>query len=398
GAGRAGGAGRGAPGDDPRFPTPLPPGATVIPAGGCAAYLATAPLGLVPMDDELRRALVALGIRSAGGLAALAPADVERRWGAEGLAAWRLARGEDRRRPVLARAEARRAAAAELATPAATMEPVLFLVRAALDRLAAELAADGRAAAVVAVTLTLDDGRGHLPAGGVPHTVTREIKLARPLARVAPLFERCRALLDRWPLTAPVCGVAVEITATAPASGEQGGLFDLAWRDPAAVDAALERLRAELGPNVVVRPVARDEHRPERAGAWVEEGEPAAGTEGAGPEVDGAAPAAAAPAAPAAPAALRLLEAPEAVEVEPGVAPGDLAEAADPVAAGSPGAMRWRGRRVVLERAVGPERLSGDWWRDGFRRDYWRCAGDGATEFLLYRAEDGRWFLHGWYD
>jgi hypothetical protein len=288
----------------------------------------------------------------------------------------------------------------------------------------------------------------------VPHTVTREVKLSRPLARVAPLFERIRALLDRWPLTAPVCGVAVEVTATAAASGEQGGLFDLAWRDPAAVDAALDRLRAELGPNVVVLPVARDEHRPERAGAWGEEagGAPPGGRAGAAPPpphpgaggggpparaggrdggsggedpaalaalraalgMAGDVPAGAAPrgapasapasatgatgatAAPlalaedgggtqvAAPAALRLLEAPERVEVD---AHGPL-----------PGVMRWRGRHVALERAVGPERLSGDWWRDGFRRDYWRCTGDGATEFLLYRAEDGRWFLHGWYD
>ena len=393
-------------------------GAVIVPAGGCAAYLAAAPLGLVPMDEELRLALHALGLRTAGALAALAPEDVERRWGAEGLLAWRLARGEDPRRPVLTRVEAAREVRTELASPAETTEPVLFLVRAALDRLCTTLAADGRAAAAVALTLTLDDGRGAIPAGVTPgapksggaggrvpspppvvaaetpvagplpaHTVTREIRPPVPVARVAPLFERCRALLDRWPLPAPVCAVAVAITATAPATGEQGSLLDTAWRDPAALDAALERLRAELGPNVVVRPAARDAHRPEAAGAWLDVG-------------DGASLQPAPAMAPAPPrarmpddatslaAALRLLERPEPAEVE-----CDADE--------RPQALHWRGCPVRVARAAGPERLSGEWWTTAsYRRDYWRCADDDGRELLVFQdhAAGQRWFVHGWYD
>src|SRR5690606_5801171 len=146
------------------------------------------------------------------------------------------------------------------------------LVRAALARLVLDLVADGRAAAAIAITLVLDDGRGALPAGGVAHTVTREVRPARPGARVAPLFERGRALLDRWPREAPVGGVTVAVVATAPLTGEQGELLAPVWRDPAAADAARARLQAELGPNVVVRPVARDAYAPERSGGWEEEG------------------------------------------------------------------------------------------------------------------------------
>src|SRR5437763_1863746 len=111
------------------------------------------------------------------------------------------------------------------------------------------------------------DGHGALPTNAFvrPHTVTREVRLARPVARTAPLFERCRALLDGWTLSAPAIGVGVAIVAAAPLSGEQGNLLDTTWRDAAAVDAALARLRAELGPNVVVRPVARDGYVPDRA-------------------------------------------------------------------------------------------------------------------------------------
>ncbi len=63
-----------------------------------------------------------------------------------------------------------------------------------------------------------------------------------------------------------------------------------------------------------------------------------------------------------------------------------------------PRVINWHNRRIVVERAVGPERLSGDWWNDGYRRDYWRCE-SAFGDFLLYvdRADD-QWWLQGWYD
>ncbi len=352
--------------------------AHIVPAGGDAAYLAPAPLALIPVESEMRAALGALGIRTAGALAGLSAEDVERRWGAAGLAAWRFARGEDARRPVLAVPAARHAVSAELASPAETMEPILFLVRAALERLAPALAREGRAAAALAITLSLDDARGAMPlriAGAAVHTVTREVRFPRAVARAAPLFDHCRALLARWPLDAAVCGVTVAVAATAPASAAQGDLLVQRWHDPAAADAALARLRAELGPDTVVRPVERDAHAPERAGGWTEE--------------QSLAPRAAAVREPATNAAygddapaLRLLEVPEEIDVEFGD--------------GRPCGVWWRGERIALTSAAGPERLSGDWWSDPYRRDYWRGA-SARGELLMY-AEGGKWFVQGWYD
>jgi protein ImuB len=308
---------------------------------------------------------------------------VERRWGNEGLQAWRLSRGEDHRRPVLARVANFPMVDAELPVPTTTMEPILFLVRAALDRLTNRLAAQGQAVAALSITLSLDDGRGALPTSALTraHTVTREVRLPRPVARSGPLFERCRALLDTWPLSAPAIGVGVAIVAAAPLSGEQGDLLDAAWRDAAAVDAALARLRAELGPNVVVKPVARDAYVPERTGSWAEMLE-------SGP-AGGAARSATAESATAkgdsvATPAIRLLESPESVFVvcDDGV----------------PCAVTWRGRRLTIERAVGPERLSGDWWDDGYRRDYWRCE-SAFGDFVLYLDRmDDQWWVQGWFD
>jgi protein ImuB len=338
----------------------------VVPHGGDAAYLASAPLTLVPMETEMRDALRALGIRTVGDFADLDAGDVEQRWGDHGLTAWRLAHGDDPRRPVLARPDEQPHVEMELATPAATMEPVLFLARPGVERLVSQLGSEGRAIASLAITLTLDDARGTLPTAQA-HTVTREIRLPRPLARPAPLFERCRGLLARWPLTAPVSAVRLTVLITSPLTGEQGNLLDTSWRDPGAADAALERVRAELGPDVVVKPHARDGYAVERSGEWREEME----TISAG--------------ARSAPAenVLRLLEKAEQVDVDHDTEPRRIF---------------WRGRAIPVANAIGPERLSGDWWNDGYSRDYWRCESDEECgELVLYRDAAG-WWVQGWYD
>lgn len=359
------------------------PGPVHVPPGGDRDYLARVPVALLPMDVELRETLAALGLRTAGAFAALDPLEVERRWGVDGLAAWRLARGDDERRATLARTEDPRAIRHDLATPSATMEPVLFLVRASLDRLVAALAADGLAAAAVAITLVLDGT-----------SVTREARPARPLARATPLFDRCRALLDTWVIDAPVTAVEVRIAQVAPSSAEQGDLLAPSWRDPAAAEAALARLRGTLGAGTVVRPVARDSHAPERAAAWeeVEQAATAAPVDvlqrrGRAPGVaEGMDHASGASAAARLMLAARMLEQPEPVEVTTD-------------RRGAPLRLFWRGRAVPVTRTQGPERLSGEWWRaDPFARDYWRCESEElGQDLLLYRSAEG-WRLQGWYD
>jgi protein ImuB len=371
---------------------------TIIPAGGDAEYLASAPLTLLPMDAEMRDALRALGVRTVGQFADLDAGDVEQRWGGDGLTTWRLAHGDDPRRPVLARLDEPPHVEMELATPAATMEPVLFLVRPAVERLVTHLVSESRAIAALAITLTLDDARGALPTAQA-HTVTREIRLPRPLARTAPLFERCRGLLSRWELSASVTAVRLTVVLTSPFTGEQGHLLDTSWRDPGAADAALERVRAELGPDVVVKPQAMDGYVLERSGAWSEETYSAAASPrikfsaGASRRIlssssqliraEGTAEHVNPRAERAAENALRLLEAPEQITVD------------DPDV---PRHMHWRGRTMKIIQSLGPERLSGDWWKDGFSRDYWRCErDDDAGELVLYRDATG-WWVQGWYD
>ena len=352
---------------------------TLVPPRGDAAYLASAPIALLPVDDEIRDTLRALGVRTIGQFAALDAADVEQRWGDEGLVAWRLAHGEDSRRPVLARVDDHPRVELELDTPSATMEPVLFLVRPAVEHLVGQVVSEGRAIASLSLTLTLDDARGVLP-DAPPHTVTREIRLPRPLARPAPLFERCRGLLARWTLSAPVTAVRLTVLLTSPLTGEQGHLLNTSWKDPGAADAALERVRAELGPGVVVKPATRDGFVPDRAGTWHErEGEEASSRAGERRPRASRLPASSPPRLPT----MRLLESAEKVDVD-----------RDP----DPRRIFWRGRALTVANAIGPERLSGDWWHDGYGRDYWRCESDEECgELILYRDTSG-WWIQGWYD
>ena len=339
-----------------------------IAPGEDAVYLMRVPLALLPMDAELRETLHALGLRTAGEVAALDPIDVERRWGAEGLALWRLARADDPRRASLATRDDPRHVTQELPAAVTTMEPILFVVRAALDRLVRTLAADGCAAAAIAITLTM--------AGARPRRITREVRPATPMARVGPLFERCRALLDSWTLDAPVDAVEVGVAHAVTATAEQGDLLTPAWRDAAAADAALARLRTTLGADAVVRPVRRDSHAPERAGAW-----DAIETFTPPPPIDALAGAVTRDGR-----ALRLLPAPEAIHVTTD-------------AHGTPCELRWRGARHTLTQVQGPERLSGEWWQaDPFTREYWRCVSATAGASLVIYREARGWRVQGWED
>lgn len=343
----------------------LPGDARIVPIGRDADLLAQAPLTFIPMDAEVRETLVALGLTRAGQLAALDPGDVEARFGPPGLAAWRLARGEDLRRPMLAREVPADTVELELPVPADTLEPVLFLVRAALGRLLDPVRRDGQAVAGVGIELKLDkvgedgeDGKDGLI----------QVRPARALARFEPLYEQCRAALENVVLSAPVLGLVVRILERVSATSEQGDLLHTGWRDPAAAEAAFARLRATLGPDTVVRPVALDGFVPERRGRWE--------TRGERPEARGV-HAGLSPLASSLSPSWRLLNPPEAITTT----------ASD---------FTWREQARRITARGGVERLSGDWWKDGYARDY-ACWESDGVRFLVFRSE-ARWYVQGWMD
>ena len=112
----------------------------VVAPGKAAAFLAPLPLALLE-KPALVDLLARLGLRTLGDVAALPARDVASRFGAEGIAAHRLARGLDEHL-VLSRTAAREIAVEEtLDPPAESVEQLAFVAKRLADTLAAELAA-----------------------------------------------------------------------------------------------------------------------------------------------------------------------------------------------------------------------------------------------------------------
>ncbi|HVE79227.1 MAG TPA: hypothetical protein VNA89_10215 [Gemmatimonadaceae bacterium] len=212
----------------------------VVPPGGCARYLAAAPLALVVEDATLSGALERAGVRTAGELGLLPASEVRRRWGDQALAAWTLAHGRDPGAP-FPYPVPRLSAGAELGA-AASEEGARYLLRAAADRVASLLAREGRAAAAVGVTLALEPA----DPGGRRRTVTHQLRPARPLADADAIFRECGRSLARWTGGLPVRGLELAVVATAAAAAPARPL------DPALAEA-MTWLRRELGRDVRLR-------------------------------------------------------------------------------------------------------------------------------------------------
>ncbi len=358
---------------------------TVVVGGGAAReFLAPLPLAVLLLPDELGETLRALGLRRVGDLAGRERSELEARFGAAGFRAHRLACGEDDRtfRPI--RQAVHPEASLELEGAAETLEPLLFVLRHLLDRVCADLSCSARCAAGLSLELLLADGTRRR-ASVVPARPTRQERL---------LYDLCRAALERAAgergrLAEPVLGLALRVENAAPPGVRQGDLFAGDWRDPMAAAAALSRLQARMGENAVVWPCLRPDNRPETRNAWrpVEMAPPAVRerpyrARRQEPRPDGE----------AFPCVLRLLPDPVMVRVR--------------TEDGCPVELLGVGGRLRVVAAEGPERLSGDWWKDSYHREYFRvCTADGELLWVFreYRhggggAGEGEWWLHGWWD
>ena len=348
----------------------------IVPPGADARYLAPFPVTLLDLDEDLAETLHGLGLTTLGQIAALDADEVEARFGPEGLAAHRLARGLDTRGPATPRDDTLPVVEVEFGGSIATAEPLLFVLRGALAALSEALHNRGLAAREITLTLVLDDGS----------SAARAIRPARPTSHPDALFDHCRLALEGWQLPEPAAALRLAAAVVVPASGEQGDLLAPRWADPAALAAAFERIRGSEGPDAVALPETRDDHLPADQGAWTEAAD--ARTHRAA----GARPMAAANGT--AVAALRILAAPVPIHVRlgrTGLAAFRHADAWHDIA-------EW----------CGPERLTPRWWRKeaaaasgqpGGPRDYYAARTADGTLWLLYRGEPAhQWFLEGWLD
>ncbi|MGW8283680.1 MAG: hypothetical protein ACWGON_10300 [Gemmatimonadota bacterium] len=361
----------------------------VVPPGDTRLFLSRLSVSALPLSDTLLKTFRALGLRQIDDLTARSREELEARFGPEGIRAHRLACGEDDRVFHSLRQDECPEATLALDPPAESLEPLLFVLRHLLARVCDDLAGIGHAVARIEIEMTMEGGE----------RATARVSPARPTRREGLLHDLCRAALERageegGRLSAPVSELAIRVSRSAAPDARQGDLFVTEWRDPMAAAAALSRLRARLGEGGIVWPAPRADRRPETRNAWlpvearavsagdrvVRETEREWGVESL--------PEHAARNSEGIPGILRLLPDPLSVRVK--------------TVDGRPVELRDGVKTRDIATAEGPERLSGDWWKDPYRREYFRvCTMDGELLWLyreVLRTGELRWWLHGWWD
>jgi len=312
------------------------------------------PAGLVPI-------LAGWGIRTLGELTALAKADVAQRLGQAGLAIWERAAGETTRPLRVAVPTREFSAAHDSEHVMETLEPLLFLLRRFVDRLALELRNEHLAALAVEIVLRLDDGAEHHQA----------IRLPEPVTDPDLLFRALQAHLETVRTAAPVTGIRLKLE-PGRVMVRQQGLFDGGLRDPHGFADTLARVMALVGSDRAGRPVAGNTHRPD---VFTMLSPPP--TLAPWPDTF---------AHPPCGLSLRRHRPPTPARVL-------LTE-------GRPTGLWAAGKDGAIAAVHGPWRSSGDWWEQGrfWRGEEWdvEIAGGGGLYRLRHTAEG--WFIDGEYD
>jgi len=334
--------------------------APVLVVHDSTAFLAPLPLSAAEPTPELAGILAGWGVRTLGQLTALAKPAVARRLGAAGVALWERAAGEAVRPLQPAALPRTFTAAVDFEHGFETLEPLLFVLRRCVDRLALELHAAGFVAAGLDLTLTLAD----VTEAG------RSFRLPEPTGEADVLARALHSFLETLRTAAAVTGIRLQITPARPLV-KQPDLFETGLRDPHGFAETLARTAALVGSDGVGAPQPADTHRPD---VFTLVPPPAAIPSPAS-----------APVHPLVGLPLRRFRPPQPATVE---------------LAGRAPAFVWSTDvRGAVAKVRGPWRGAGDWWRPdlAWEREEWDVA---LAEGGLYRVlhTPAGWFVEGEYD
>jgi protein ImuB len=225
---------------------------SILPITDEAAFLAPLPLSAADPSPELAGIFSSWGLRTLRDFTALPRDEIVRRFGREGLAFWRRATGGEPRplTPVVPPQEY--FAAMDFDEPVETLEPLLFILRRFLERLALELGAAQYVAGELALTLQLENEQSH----------ARSFRLPEPTGDVEILFRALHSHLESLHTDSPIAGVQLRAVPARPLVRQQG-LFETGLRDPHGFAETLARVTAIAGNDRVGTPQREDTHRPD---------------------------------------------------------------------------------------------------------------------------------------
>jgi len=352
-----------------------PASPVIVDAGQEAAFLADLPLSRLAPEADLAATLERWGVRTVGDFAKLPQARVASRLGQRGLELHATALGIDPQPLIPREPPPVFHEGLNLEWPLVSLEPFLFMGRAALERLCGRLEACGLACSRLEVVLRLEPD-GHQ---------TRSISLPAPTCDVKTLLTLVRLNLEETPPGAPVAGFTFLGHPDRPREA-QLSLYGPAALSPDKLATTLARLFALLGADRVGSPRPVDGHRPERFSL--------------------------APFAPPPPPeirreprpgrgllAVRVLRPAVALEVitkegeEPDRPPVEIHSLASE---DEKKRLRIEGQVKV---ASGPWGLEEGWWtEDPAGRDYWDVELTGGIYRIFHERQTGEWFADGVYD
>jgi protein ImuB len=307
-------------------------------------------------------ALMALGMHSLGSLLRLPGKTLGARFGAD--AALLRERVQGRLGMAWPRFEPEQVMhEAERFEPEDDFERLCLQLRRLTLRLGARLRGRGLRAARLQLQLGFERGA----------RASLELRLSLPQSSPSAIYGLLREALDskrrQGGLWQAVSGLDLGAPELAPGSGAQESLFDSRQREMEQWSSLVLRLRQRLGEDQVFLAELVQRYLPERA--WK--------------KMLGEARAPGGP-APAQPRPSRLLPEPKKLFQES----GHFVQ--------MPEKRRWHASSWE-----GPERINGEWWADGFDRDYFRVATEEGPELWIYSQAGapeggGGYWLHGYFD
>lgn len=335
-------------------------GVTLIREGEERERLGQLRISVLPVERETAEVLERWGIRTLGDFCALPEAGVVERLGAQGLALWRLARGQSTRPLRAGAVETSYAERMELDHPVALLEPLLFLISRLLNELCERLKSQSRATGEIRLTLELE--------GGSEHTRILQLPFATRDARA--LLKLMQLDLEAHPAGDAVRAMRMELAPVEPRI-VQNGLYAPPAPEPEKLELTLGKIRGLVGEGNAGSPEVLDTYKPD---AWRMRATP--------------------------PGVQTLVHEEKA---ESGVRMGfryfrpALAARAD-VRQGAPVRVAAAGVAGQVVECSGPWRGSGEWWSpEQWEREEWDVELDNGGLYRLYSA-GGRWFVEGSYD
>jgi protein ImuB len=329
--------------------------------GDSLAFLRPLPIHLLELTESEATLFTSLGLRTLGDIARLPQQSLAQRLGERGAKLWTLATGQDRRALNTATPPTRFLTRYDLEFPAETLEPLLFLLRRFVDRLAAELRHGSFVADRIRLALLLEDETRH----------EREFRLPQPTARDDSIFAVLEQYLSTLKTDSSVVGLELELY-PGEAATRQEGLFESSLRDPHQFYDTLARLAAVVGADRVGTPQCRDSLRPDAVilippPAAIAEYRPVPRPPLVGPM-------------------LRRLRPAQAATVElRDLRPTYLLCPAASI-------------QGAIRDTRGPWPRSGNWWdRDTWAQDEWDVQLDAGGLYRLSQTRDG-WWVEGVYD